>query len=56
MDGEGKVGTIVNGMDVVRQINSTYGDMPPWGNGPEQYKISALDRRSLMRSFPISMK
>ena len=51
-DWETPVGTIVNGMDVVKKLNSSYGDMPPWGNGPVQHKISTLGRRYIDEEFP----
>mmetsp|Transcript_20382 Transcript_20382/g.43692 ORF Transcript_20382/g.43692 Transcript_20382/m.43692 type:complete len:230 (-) Transcript_20382:230-919(-) len=32
-------GEVVEGMDNVRNLYSGYGDMPPWGKGPEQGPI-----------------
>ena len=52
MDWETPVGYVFEGMDVVKRLNSSYGDMPPWGNGPEQHKISSLGRAYIEKEFP----
>ena len=36
---ETPIGRVTKGMDVVRKLESSYGDMPPWGKGPEQAPI-----------------
>ena len=49
---ETPVGSVIEGMDVVRKLNSSYGDMPPWGNGPEQPKIAVGGRAYIEENFP----
>lgn len=49
---ETPVGSVVEGMDVVRNLNSSYGDMPPWGNGPEQPLIAAHGKAYIEENFP----
>jgi peptidyl-prolyl cis-trans isomerase A (cyclophilin A) len=49
---ETPVGYVIKGMDIVRKLNSSYGDMPPWGNGPEQPKIQFYGRRYIEEDFP----
>lgn len=52
MDWETPVGYVIEGLDVVKRLYSSYGDMPPWGNGPEQHKISQFGRRYIEEQFP----
>ncbi len=44
MDWETPLGTVIKGMDVVKNFYSGYGDMPPYGNGPTQQKIRAYGK------------
>ncbi len=52
MSWETPVGTVIEGMNVVHQLYSGYGDMPPWGNGPEQSKIENLGSSYIEKNFP----
>jgi len=54
LDGQGfaAFGQVVEGMDVVDKLNGEYGDGPPRGRGPEQYKIINEGNAYLMREFP----
>ena len=36
---ETPIGKVTKGMDIVMALDSTYGDMPPWGKGPKQEPI-----------------
>jgi peptidyl-prolyl cis-trans isomerase A (cyclophilin A) len=49
---ETPVGTVIRGMDVIRNLNHEYGDMPPWGKGPEQHKINARGKAYIEEEFP----
>jgi len=49
---ETPVGRVASGMDVVRSLNHEYGDMPPWGHGPEQPKIHQGGRNYIEANFP----
>jgi len=44
-------GKVVAGMDVVDQLYSGYGDMPPRGEGPDAAKYGTLGEEYLERSF-----
>ena len=44
-------GKVVSGMDVVDQLYSGYGDMPPRGEGPDPTKYGSLGDEYLERSF-----
>ena len=39
-------------MDIVDQFNAQYGDMPPWGNGPESGQIATQGNAYLKKNFP----
>lgn len=45
-------GEIVEGMDNVRKLYS-YGDLPPWGKGPEQGPIRNRGSRYIEENFPL---
>lgn len=45
-------GRVVEGMSVVQQLYSGYGDAPPNGNGPDQGRIRAEGNAYLQREFP----
>jgi peptidyl-prolyl cis-trans isomerase A (cyclophilin A) len=45
-------GKVVSGMDMVDQLYSGYGDMPPRGEGPDAAKYGTLGDEYLERSFP----
>lgn len=44
-------GKVVSGMDVVDQLYSGYGDMPPRGEGPDAAKYGTLGDQYLEQSF-----
>jgi hypothetical protein len=52
---ETPIGRVVDGFDtVVQKFYSEYGDMPPWGKGPEQPKIHGPDGFSYIQdNFPL---
>jgi peptidyl-prolyl cis-trans isomerase A (cyclophilin A) len=45
-------GQVVEGMDVVDQLYSAYGDGPPRGRGPDQREIFKSGNDYLSKSFP----
>ena len=45
-------GQVVEGMDVVEQLHSAYGDGPPRGRGPDQREIFKSGNDYLSKSFP----
>ena len=45
-------GRVVEGMDVVDQLHSAYGDGPPRGRGPDQREIFKSGNDYLSKSFP----
>lgn len=45
-------GRVVEGMDVVDQLHSAYGDGPPRGQGPDQREIFKSGNDYLSKSFP----
>ena len=45
-------GQVVEGMDVVDQLHSAYGDGPPRGRGPDQREIFKSGNDYLSESFP----
>lgn len=49
---ETPIGKVIEGMDNVKNLYSGYGDMPPWGNGPEQWKISKRGEPYINKEFP----
>jgi len=50
---ETPVGQVIDGMDNVEALYAEYGDMPPWGNGPEQHLIEQPNGREYMeKKFP----
>jgi len=49
---ETPIGTVIEGMETIRRLNSDYGDMPPWGNGPEQHKIRKGGKAYIEEEFP----
>jgi peptidyl-prolyl cis-trans isomerase A (cyclophilin A) len=54
LDGMGfaPFGTVVEGMDVVEQFFSGYGEGAPHGRGPEQHRISTEGNAYLRKEFP----
>jgi peptidyl-prolyl cis-trans isomerase A (cyclophilin A) len=46
------IGKVVEGMAVVDQLYSGYGDGPPQGNGPEQGRIAQEGNEYLNKNFP----
>jgi len=51
-DGFAPFGTVVEGMDVVEGLYSSYGDGPPRGTGPEQDRIHREGNAYLEQRFP----
>lgn len=49
---ETPVGVVVRGMDTLLNLNHEYGDMPPWGKGPEQHKIRSGGLEYIEKNFP----
>jgi peptidyl-prolyl cis-trans isomerase A (cyclophilin A) len=45
-------GQVIEGMDVVDQLHSGYGDAPPGGRGPNQGTIQTRGNDYLMADFP----
>jgi peptidyl-prolyl cis-trans isomerase A (cyclophilin A) len=45
-------GRVTSGMDVVDKIYSGYGDGPPRGKGPEQFRIQGEGNAYLTKGFP----
>jgi peptidyl-prolyl cis-trans isomerase A (cyclophilin A) len=45
-------GEVIEGMDNVRKLYS-YGDMPPWGKGPEQGPIRNRGSKYIEENFPL---
>jgi len=46
-------GKVVQGMDVVQQFYSGYGEGAPGGNGPEQGRITNEGKAYLDKNFPL---
>lgn len=46
-------GEVVDGMDHVRNLYSGYGDMPPWGKGPQQGPIRNRGSSYIEEGFPL---
>lgn len=49
---ETPIGVVIQGMENLEKLNHEYGDMPPWGNGPEQHKIHSLGKAYIEDNFP----
>ena len=49
---ESPIGTVVEGMQTIRNLNHEYGDMPPWGHGPEQNKVRKGGEEYMLENFP----
>jgi peptidyl-prolyl cis-trans isomerase A (cyclophilin A) len=43
---------VVSGMEVVDRLNAEYGDGPPRGRGPEQFRIQTEGNAYLTKEFP----
>lgn len=54
LDGMGfaPFGKVIEGMDVVEQLYSGYGEGAPHGNGPDQGRVRSLGNKYLEASFP----
>lgn len=50
---ETPIGTVIEGMEHVRDFYGGYGDMPPWGKGPEQQKIRNRGKKYMKDNFPL---
>ncbi|KAL9191019.1 hypothetical protein ACHAXT_000725 [Thalassiosira profunda] len=46
-------GEVAEGMEKVRNFYSGYGDMPPWGKGPEQGPIRNRGSKYIEENFPL---
>jgi cyclophilin family peptidyl-prolyl cis-trans isomerase len=54
LDGQGfsAFGKVTDGMDVVEKLYSGYGDGPPFGNGPDQGRLTNEGKAYLDKNFP----
>lgn len=54
LDGAGfaPIGKVVEGMDVVEKLYSSYGEGAPQGNGPDQGRLTAEGKAYLDKHFP----
>jgi peptidyl-prolyl cis-trans isomerase A (cyclophilin A) len=54
LDGQGfaPIGKVVDGMPVVLELYSSYGDMPPMGNGPDANRLQQQGNDYLDTHFP----
>jgi hypothetical protein len=43
-------------MENVKQFYDKYGDMPPWGNGPEQWRIEEEGMSYMEKNYPMMDK
>lgn len=50
---ETPIGRVAEGMETVRKFNSDYGDMPPWGKGPEQHKVHNQGASYIEKEYPL---
>lgn len=50
---ETPIGTVIEGIENVKKLYSGYGDMPPWGHGPQQGKIRQLGEDYIQLEFPL---
>jgi cyclophilin family peptidyl-prolyl cis-trans isomerase len=49
---ETPIGKVVEGMEHIENLYAGYGDMPPWGHGPEQPKIRSQGLSYMQEQFP----
>jgi len=45
-------GKVVEGMDIVKKLNTEYGEGAPQGRGPNQTKVQAMGNEYLKKDFP----
>ena len=50
---ETPIGEVTEGMEIVRNFYSGYGDVPPWGNGPRQGLIRNKGEKYIEKKFPL---
>lgn len=50
---ETPIGKVIDGMDVLKNLYSGYGDVTPIGNGPDQMKIHSIGRSYPEEEFPL---
>jgi lipopolysaccharide export LptBFGC system permease protein LptF len=50
---ETPLGTVISGMEHAQQFYS-YGDMPPWGKGPQQGEIKKQGAEYINENFPLT--
>jgi len=50
------IGQVIEGMENVRNFEGKYGDMPPWGNGPEQSRIHEEGSKYMEENYPLMDK
>lgn len=50
---ETPIGVVTDGMDVIKNLYSDYGDVKPFGNGPDQFKIESVGRSYIEENFPL---
>ena len=53
---ETPIGRVVEGMENVKQFYEKYGDMPPWGEGPEQWRIEEEGVEYMEQNYPLMDK
>uniref|UniRef100_A0A7S2MZS1 Peptidyl-prolyl cis-trans isomerase n=2 Tax=Helicotheca tamesis TaxID=374047 RepID=A0A7S2MZS1_9STRA len=53
MKWETPIGMVTDGMENIRNLYSGYGDMPPWGKGPQQGPIHQRGRKYIDEEFPL---
>lgn len=49
---ETPIGTVIDGMEIIQNLNHEYGDMPPWGHGPKQHLIRQGGAAYIETHFP----
>jgi len=52
MPWETPIGSVIDGMDTLLSLYSGYGDTPPEGKGPEQWKIRRFGYEYVEKNYP----
>lgn len=47
-------GRVVAGGDVVDSLHTGYGDIPPYGEGPDQQELYRLGNQYIREQFPLT--
>eukprot|EP00590_Aulacoseira_subarctica_P004790 CAMPEP_0172424098 /NCGR_PEP_ID=MMETSP1064-20121228/21237_1 /TAXON_ID=202472 /ORGANISM="Aulacoseira subarctica , Strain CCAP 1002/5" /LENGTH=276 /DNA_ID=CAMNT_0013165855 /DNA_START=22 /DNA_END=852 /DNA_ORIENTATION=+ len=53
---ETPIGKVIQGMENVKKFYGDYGDMPPWGEGPEQWRIEEEGEEYMEENYPLMDK